>query len=74
MGPNSDRSEFSLKDRSMDDRDFQGVKYLIDLLNLKQIGEFLLEDLTSSWRHILISFALAAVISVRLRLSFTSVD
>jgi hypothetical protein len=43
---------------------FQGVKYLVDLLNLKQIGAFLVEDFTTSWQYILISLALSAIISV----------
>jgi hypothetical protein len=40
------------------------VKYLVDLLNLKQVGAFLVEDLTASWKHILVGFALASVLSV----------
>jgi len=40
------------------------VKYLIDLLNLKQVGAFLVEDLTTSWKHILIGLVFAAVVSV----------
>ncbi len=43
---------------------FQGVKYLVDLLNLKQIGAFLVEDFTTSWQYILIALAFAAIISV----------
>ena len=42
----------------------QGVRYLVDLLNLKQVGAFLVEDLTTSWRYILIALALAALVSV----------
>ncbi|CAF0775776.1 unnamed protein product [Rotaria sp. Silwood1] len=41
----------------------QGVKYLIDLLNLKQIGVFLVEDFTTSWKYILIALAFAAIVS-----------
>ncbi|CAF1085517.1 unnamed protein product [Adineta ricciae] len=41
----------------------QGVKYLVDLLNLKQVGAFLVEDLTTSWKYILIALAFAAIIS-----------
>ncbi|CAF2332821.1 unnamed protein product [Rotaria sp. Silwood2] len=41
----------------------QGVKYLVELLNLKQIGAFLVEDLTTSWKYILIALAFAAVVS-----------
>jgi choline transporter-like protein 2/4/5 len=41
----------------------QGVKYLVDLLNLKQVGAFLVEDLTSSWKHILVAFGLASALS-----------
>jgi hypothetical protein len=40
------------------------VQYLVDLLNLKQIAAFLVEDLTISWQYILIALAFAAVISV----------
>jgi hypothetical protein len=40
------------------------VKYLVDLLNLKQVGAFLVEDLTSSWKHILVAFGLASALSV----------
>jgi hypothetical protein len=35
-----------------------------DLLNLEQVGAFLLEDLTSSWKYILIGLLFAAVVSV----------
>ncbi|CAF3458018.1 unnamed protein product [Rotaria socialis] len=41
----------------------QGVKYLIDILNLKQIGAFLVEDLTVSWKYILIALTLASIVS-----------
>jgi hypothetical protein len=41
------------------------VQYLVDLLNLKQIGAFLVEDLTISWKYILFGLALAAIVSVR---------
>ncbi|CAF3124472.1 unnamed protein product [Rotaria sp. Silwood2] len=41
----------------------QGVKYLVDLLNLKQIGAMLVEDLTTSWKYILIALAIAAIVS-----------
>jgi hypothetical protein len=40
------------------------VKYLVDVLNLKQIGAFLIEDLTTSWKYILIGLVFAAVLSV----------
>jgi hypothetical protein len=40
------------------------VKYLVELLNLKQIGAFLVEDLTTSWKYILIGLAFAAILSV----------
>jgi hypothetical protein len=33
-------------------------------LNLKQVGAFLVEDLTASWKHILGAFGLASVVSV----------
>ena len=56
--------DISFAEKFVDHRDFQGVKYLVDLLDLKQIGAFLLEDLTASWKHILIAFALAAAVSV----------
>ena len=42
------------------------MKYLVDLLNLKQVGAFLVEDLTTSWKYILIALAFAAIVSVRL--------
>ncbi|CAF3959337.1 unnamed protein product [Rotaria sordida] len=38
----------------------QGVKYLVEILNLKQIGEFLVEDLITSWKYILLALTLAA--------------
>lgn len=41
----------------------EGLKYLGDLLNLKQVGAFLLEDLTVSWKYILIALAFAAITS-----------
>ncbi|CAF3658868.1 unnamed protein product [Adineta steineri] len=41
----------------------QGVNYLIDLLNLKQVGAFLVEDLTIAWKYILAALAFAAIIS-----------
>ena len=41
------------------------MKYLVDLLNLKQVSAFLVEDLTASWKHILVGFALASIVSVR---------
>ncbi|CAF1214152.1 unnamed protein product [Rotaria sordida] len=41
----------------------QSVKYLVDLLNLKQIGAMLVEDSTTSWKYILIAFAIAAIVS-----------
>lgn len=43
----------------------QGLKYLGDLLNLKQVGAFLLEDLTVSWKFILFALGLAAIASVK---------
>ncbi|CAF1313537.1 unnamed protein product [Rotaria sordida] len=41
----------------------EGVKYLVDLLNLKQIAVMLVEDLTTSWIHILVAFGLSAIVS-----------
>ncbi|UJR13348.1 hypothetical protein I4U23_000366 [Adineta vaga] len=41
----------------------QGVKYLVDVLNLKEIAAFLVEDFTTSWQYILIALAFASVIS-----------
>ncbi|UJR34024.1 hypothetical protein I4U23_021438 [Adineta vaga] len=41
----------------------KGVKYLVDLLNLKQLSAFLVEDFTTSWKYILIALAFAAVLS-----------
>ncbi|CAF0740148.1 unnamed protein product [Rotaria sordida] len=41
----------------------QGVKYLVDLLNLKQIGVFLIEDFIISWKYILIALTFAAIVS-----------
>ncbi|CAF1215510.1 unnamed protein product [Rotaria sordida] len=41
----------------------QGVKYLVDFLNLKQIGAMLVEDFTTSWKYIRIAFAIAATVS-----------
>ncbi|CAF3313153.1 unnamed protein product [Rotaria socialis] len=40
-----------------------GVKYLVELLNVKQISAMLVEDFTTSWKYILIAFAIAAVVS-----------
>ncbi|CAF4393658.1 unnamed protein product, partial [Rotaria sordida] len=42
----------------------EGVKYLVDLLNLKQIAVMLVEDLTTSWIYILVAFGLSAIVSV----------
>ena len=36
----------------------------MELLDLKQIGAFLVEDLTTSWKYILIALAFAAIASV----------
>ena len=36
----------------------------MELLDLKQIGAFLVEDLTTSWKYILIALAFAAITSV----------
>ncbi|CAF1292237.1 unnamed protein product [Adineta steineri] len=41
----------------------QGVKYLVDILNLKEIASFLVEDFTTSWQYILIALGFAAIIS-----------
>ncbi|CAF1262455.1 unnamed protein product [Rotaria sordida] len=41
----------------------EGVKYLVDLLNLKQIAVILVEDLAISWKYILVAFGLAAIVS-----------
>lgn len=40
------------------------MQYLVDLLNLKQVGAFLVEDFTTSWKYILIGLAFAAILSV----------
>ncbi|CAF3470200.1 unnamed protein product [Rotaria sp. Silwood1] len=41
----------------------QGVKYLVELLNLKQIAVMLVEDLATSWKYILLAFGLSVVVS-----------
>ena len=46
------------------DRCLQGVKYLVDMLNLKEIAAFLMEDLDASWKFILIGLGLATLLSV----------
>ena len=46
------------------DFDVEGLEYLDDLLNVKQIGAFLVEDFITAWPSMLVGFALAAVISV----------
>ena len=43
------------------------MEYLVDLLNLKQIGAFLVEDFTTAWPSILVGLGLAALISVSLQ-------
>lgn len=41
------------------------MKYLVELLNLRQIGAMLIEDFVIAWKYILIAFGIAAVVSVR---------
>lgn len=43
---------------------FEGVQYLVDLLNLKEIGIFLLEDLASSWKIVLVGLVVSSLFSV----------
>ncbi|CAF1660993.1 unnamed protein product, partial [Adineta ricciae] len=41
----------------------QGVKYLVDVLNLREIAAFLMEDFATSWQYILLGLGFAAIIS-----------